>query len=70
MTQHAAAPSSSTLFDKISQISARLEQVSPLSDPIPTVPSVRGQAKSGGTRFAEPVGTTAHPTQPWGQASA
>ncbi|MGH1978511.1 hypothetical protein [Rothia sp. L_38] len=69
MTQHTAAPSSSPLFEKISQISARLEQVSPLSGPIPTVPSVSSQAASGGTRFAEPAKSSNQPVQPWSQAS-
>lgn len=69
MTQHTAAPSSSPLFEKISQISARLEQVSPLSGPIPTVPSVSSQAASGGTRFAEPAESSDQPVQPWSQAS-
>ncbi|HJD51841.1 MAG TPA: hypothetical protein H9908_08265 [Candidatus Rothia avistercoris] len=69
MTQHTAAPSSSPLFEKISQISARLEQVSPLSGPFPTVPSTSSQAASGGTRFAEPAEADAQPVQPWSQAS-
>ena len=69
MTQHTAAPSSSPLFEKISQISARLEQVSPLSSSIPTVPSTSSQAASGGTRFTEPAESSDQPVQPWSQAS-
>ncbi|MBF0807291.1 hypothetical protein E4U03_01475 [Rothia nasimurium] len=69
MTQHTAALSSSPLFEKISQISARLEQVSPLSGPIPTVPSVSNQSTSGGTCFAEPAESSDQSVQPWSQAS-
>ncbi|WP_326503646.1 hypothetical protein [Rothia nasimurium] len=69
MTQHTAAPSSSPLFEKISQISARLEQVSPLSGSIPAVPPVSSQSASGGPRFAEPAESSNQPVQPWSQAS-
>ncbi|MDO4821595.1 MAG: hypothetical protein Q4A03_06125 [Rothia sp. (in: high G+C Gram-positive bacteria)] len=69
MTQHTAAPSSSNLFEKISQISARLEQVSPLSGSIPTVPQVTSQQPAGGTRFTTQVQEPTPPVQPWGRAS-
>ena len=69
MTQHTAAPSSSNLFEKISQISARLEQVSPLSGSFPAVPQPGSQQSSGGTRFAEPAEADAQPVQPWSRAS-
>ncbi|MGV3149188.1 hypothetical protein [Rothia sp. 11273D007AR] len=69
MTQHTAAPSSSPLFEKISQISARLEQVSPLSGSFPAVPQPGSQQSSGGTRFAAPAQEATTPVQPWSQAS-
>lgn len=69
MTQHTVDPSSSPLFEKISQISARLEQVSPLSGSIPAVPQTNSQQSSGGTRFTTPAQEATAPVQPWSQVS-